>query len=386
MADMMARSTGFYRIASGDRRHMMKEYVTYQRSCLRRLENQLLRARPLFKRQTDSMRIAIPVVSLEPGGGTRVLHEIAAGLQAYGHNVVFAMVNGQRVDFPVQCPIVNMPYLAPEFMPPADILLPNFYRTVPAALSGHGMPVRLCLSYEPLFVQEPEVAARTYRIPMPVITISTWLRRLLLEQTGRQSQVVNPGIDHRIFHPAVTQRSSGTVMCIARNTADGYGFKGFSVFAQAIAGVRKKRPDLRVIVVSPDLQQHGLPFQASIVHYPSDSLLADLYRQTTVFVFPSFFEGFGLPPLEAMACGSPVVVTACGGVSDYARDGENCLMVPPGDADQLAQAILRLLGDSSLRARLSSAAVETARPWTWTRTIDQMDCLLRQILARQIWS
>ena len=128
-------------------------------------------------------------------------------------------------------------------------------------------------------------------------------------------------------------------------------------------------------------RSHGLPFSTTLFKAPTDRQLADLYRQAAVFIFPSLFEGFGLPPLEAMACGAPVVTTACGGISEFARDGENCLMVPPADADALAQAILRLLGDPHLRARLSSAGVETARPWTWTRTVDQVDHFLRQVLS-----
>jgi glycosyltransferase involved in cell wall biosynthesis len=128
------------------------------------------------------------------------------------------------------------------------------------------------------------------------------------------------------------------------------------------------------------MKSHGLPFPATLVTAPSDEQLAELFRRATVFVFPSLFEGFGLPPLEAMACGTPVVTTACGGVSDFARDGENCLMVPPGDVEGMAQAILRLLGDSPLRRRLSDTAVETARPWTWVRAVDQTEYYLRQVL------
>lgn len=70
-----------------------------------------------------------------------------------------------------------------------------------------------------------------------------------------------------------------------------------------------------------------------------------------------------MPPLEAMASGCAVVTTDCGGVSDFARHNENCLIVPPGDSAALAAAIDRLLDDGALREKLSAEAVRTAASW-----------------------
>jgi len=326
------------------------------------------------------MRIVIPAVSLERGGGTRFLHEIGSGLSDYGHDVHFVVIAGKRFHYQVRGKVSRVPALAPEVMPEADIILPNFYLTVYSSLSGRGMPVRICLSYEPFFVEQPAEAAQTYRIPMPIATISGWLQGVLADQAGRRSAVINPGIDHAVFHPGAEERYAAAIVCIGRPPEQGYGFKGYPQFVQAMAIVKAKFPAAQVIVASPEMKAHGLPFHAALVSAPTDLQLATLLRQATVFVFPSFFEGFGLPPLEAMACGVPVVTTACGGVSDFARDGENCLMTAPGNVDELAQAILRLLRDPPLRARLSAAGIETARPWTWTRAVDQMEYFLKQVL------
>lgn len=89
--------------------------------------------------------------------------------------------------------------------------------------------------------------------------------------------------------------------------------------------------------------------------------LAQVYRSADVLLFPPVWqEPFGLVPLEAMACGTPVVATGTGGSGAYLVDGENCLLVRPGDPVALAQAVRRLAGDPALRHRLAEAGLRTA--------------------------
>ena len=101
--------------------------------------------------------------------------------------------------------------------------------------------------------------------------------------------------------------------------------------------------------------------------------LRALYRGARVFVYPSRYEGFGIPPLEAMACGAPVVATRTGAIPEYA--GDAALLVNPGDRDALRSALLRLLGDTSLRRDLGARAAERATHYRWeasARTMQQL--------------
>ena len=81
--------------------------------------------------------------------------------------------------------------------------------------------------------------------------------------------------------------------------------------------------------------------------------LAPVYANADVFVFPSEWdEPFGLVPIEAMACGTPVAATALGGTAEFLEDGMSCVRFEPGDADGLARAVRRIHDDAALRARL----------------------------------
>jgi glycosyltransferase involved in cell wall biosynthesis len=91
-----------------------------------------------------------------------------------------------------------------------------------------------------------------------------------------------------------------------------------------------------------------------------------LYGGATCFAFPSIYEGFGLPPLEAMACGTPVVASNAGSLPEIVGDGG--LLVEPSDQAALVEALVRLLEDADDRHLLSRRALEQASRFTWERT------------------
>jgi glycosyltransferase involved in cell wall biosynthesis len=104
--------------------------------------------------------------------------------------------------------------------------------------------------------------------------------------------------------------------------------------------------------------------------------LAERYRAADVVVFPSEWdEPFGLVPLEAMACGVPVVATGTGGSGEYLRDGENCLVFPPGDPVRLAMAVQRLASDPGLRAKVVVGGSRTAESYSLERCADEIESL-----------
>jgi glycosyltransferase involved in cell wall biosynthesis len=94
-----------------------------------------------------------------------------------------------------------------------------------------------------------------------------------------------------------------------------------------------------------------------------------LLRGATAFVFPSLYEGFGLPPLEAMACGTPVVCSDRSSLPEVV--GDAALLVDAARPDALADAILRLCADDELQAHLSRRGLKRAATFSWQRTVDQ---------------
>ena len=96
----------------------------------------------------------------------------------------------------------------------------------------------------------------------------------------------------------------------------------------------------------------------------ADQDLVRLYNLASVLAYPSLSEGFGLPPLEAMACGTPVVAAAAGAVPEVVRDA--ALLVDPASPADLAEAIRQAIEDAPLRARLAALGTARVRAYTWS--------------------
>ncbi len=102
----------------------------------------------------------------------------------------------------------------------------------------------------------------------------------------------------------------------------------------------------------------------------SDLELITLYSMADVFVFPSFFEGFGIPPLEAMACGAPVITSNTSSLPEVA--GDAALLIDPYDTHALAQAITQVLENKPLQEELRQKGFQRVQQYSWTRSASKM--------------
>ncbi len=102
-----------------------------------------------------------------------------------------------------------------------------------------------------------------------------------------------------------------------------------------------------------------------------------LYSHADLFVFPSIYEGFGMPVLEAMACGAPVITSNRTALPEVA--GDAAVLVDPEDAEQLGEAIVRVLEDRTLRATLRAKGFERAKRFTWEKAARQTLALYREL-------
>jgi glycosyltransferase involved in cell wall biosynthesis len=160
----------------------------------------------------------------------------------------------------------------------------------------------------------------------------------------------------------------------------------------AAFGHLKERPghdDLKLLIIGDDIHKYsdlrrqvetsGVRQDVRFFGFVPERTLAALYRMASVFAFPSLYEGFGLPPLEAMACGTPVVTSRISALPEVV--GDAALLVDPYDTLDIANALERVLGDEMLAARLVELGLQRAQTFSWERSVGAIHQAYMKVLG-----
>ena len=129
-----------------------------------------------------------------------------------------------------------------------------------------------------------------------------------------------------------------------------------------------------------DIRRRNEGIRITLAGYLSDVEVLSLYDSVDVFVYPSLYEGFGLPVLEAMACGCPVIASNISSLPEVV--GEAGILVDPYNVDELAQAMITVLGDDKFKRELSRKSVAQAQKFSWDKAANAYMDLFRELLAQ----
>lgn len=211
---------------------------------------------------------------------------------------------------------------------------------------------------------------------VPVITVSpSTEKELAAKGLSRITLAVN-GVDLSRYRPLPdVARDPGLIVHIGRLMR----YKNVQTLLRAFALLRRDLPRARLVVGGDGNHRAALEKLARELDiagavdfrgFISEDEKLRLYNEASVFVNPSLKEGWGLTSIEANACGAPVVAADSPGLRDSVRHGETGLLVPARDPEAFAAAILSVLGDEALSARLRAGALAWAAAHDWERTYE----------------
>ena len=154
--------------------------------------------------------------------------------------------------------------------------------------------------------------------------------------------------------------------------------KGLETLLRAFEQIAENNKTLQLVMAGQrgwlaqellkEIRESSLADRIKLTGYLNDEDLRALYSSCRVFVYPSIYEGFGLPPLEAMACGAPVIASRIKAIEEVC--GESAMLLEPRSVNSLATSLNKILNDKNFRAELVSAGRKRAARFSWKRTAE----------------
>jgi len=362
-----------------------------------------------------SMRVTflLPGESREPCGGNKVVYEYANYLARKGHSVTvvhpaFLLMGEPLIRLGLKhnirtvrtilsylqnkvtgnfkptawfevlssVQLLWVPSLAARYIPDADIVFAGAWQTaewVEQLPPSKGKKFYLIQHLETWAGPENRVMA-TWKMPLEKITISRWLQGIA-ESLGETAHLVHNGLDFERFGVtnALDSRDPNNILMSYHQHIP---WKGSADGMAAFEIAHKQEPRLRLTMFGTSLAPSNLPFGVEYHQNPAQSKLHDLYNKASIFISPSWTEGFSLPPAEALQCGAALVLTDIPGRNAYAFNEQTALLSPIKDPEAMAANILRLVRDPDLRLRLARDGHDKIQEFTWERAGSSLETIL----------
>jgi mannosylfructose-phosphate synthase len=190
--------------------------------------------------------------------------------------------------------------------------------------------------------------------------------------------IIPPGVDIDAFQPGKPSENLGVpnnyIFCLSRIDEN----KGHELLLNAFDIVRRNLPEIHLVIgggstrpkprekqllnrLEETIKEKGMSNRVHLVGYVPDDRIKSFYQQARIFVLPSTFEPFGMTALEAIACGTPAIVSKFAGVSEFLHDHTDTIVTDPTDSEKFASDILEILKDRKLTEQIEIEGLKTVR-------------------------
>ncbi len=321
-------------------------------------------------------------------GGNIVLTEYAFYLQKMGHKVCLLVVNPTKRRF-----LANFLHYRPKWIkekglkvlrikdlnkiPQANFLIFSAWahawdlRNLP---EEKGKKIYFIQHREGLYHGDKDEVEKTYYLPYKKIAVSTWLKEMLKKEFNENSILLLNSFDKNLFNADFLKRKENKIRIMLLNHT--YKWKGTKEGVEIVNDLKKKYPSLELILFGAREEKDA--YGADEYYYKKIGIdLARVYASCDIFLCPSWDEGFGLPSLEAMACGSALVTYDNGGSRDFAFDNKTAMVAERKNKKELKQKLELLIKDENLRKKIAKQGQEhiSTLP-TWQEQAKKLEKIL----------
>lgn len=327
------------------------------------------------------MRLLFCLPTSALSGGVKVIFELANQLSEIGQPVDIFSFAGSPKWFPLKANLIEAKDFEAIDMAAYDFVLVSNAFMIPMVLpllSGSRC-ILFCQDYESFhhaggktfddFISDSPSFTEIYQLPIPIICISRPVQSLLRERVDRESFYLPMGLNKNVFAPQARKPPTEfkRVLMVGNYLMPYKGMK------DGFAGLTKLSAEIPVQLVLVTQESRGrgifdeLKFPIELHFCPTEDRMPEIIASCDVYCCTSWYEGLGLPALEAFRCGVPVISTRTYGVLDYGIDEVNLLLARPNDPQDLYEKLRRLLSDDSLAERLRQEGFKsTEQRYDWS--------------------
>lgn len=217
----------------------------------------------------------------------------------------------------------------------------------------------------------------TWKMPLNKIVIAPWLKQIA-DELGEKSILIENGFDQNKFHITIPieKKNKYSVVMLWHD----HPLKACDVGLKALTLVKDKYPQFKAVFFGVPSRPKNLPAWIEYHQTPQAQEHLNIYNSSAIFLGPSSKEGFCLTPPEAMLCGCAIVCTNIGGYTVIAQDNKTALLAEVGDYNQLANNIIKLIEDDTLRFKIAHNGLELIKQYTWENAYRKLATTLQEVV------
>lgn len=330
--------------------------------------------------------------SVRSGGGSLSVLQHCNELLLRGIEArVISLSEPREIDFPILAPPIftSVPDLMAADWSDQKIVATFWTTAYVAAELVHRSPglrgFYYVQDFEPNFYSDSdsemrELAEKSYSLPLKKAAKTHFLKETVKKETGAELTVISPGIDRTVFYPSeVLRQHRPTFAALYRPSTPRRGAAALERFLEVLLE-QVPEAQVRLFGESGELPL-GIRRRVQGFEQLPRGEIAEIYRRSDFVVDLSSFHGFGRMGIEGMACGCVPILTDSGGVREYSRDGENCLMVKPETPEESVSRAIVLWQEEKQYGDFRERALQTASQWSEQRAVNDWLPLLG--IARQ---